>query len=641
MKPLIPRTMTAASMVALALVASGCGGSSHTPPQAPPPKPATVDMAMVTEDGAGYMAPEVGEFTIAAGGTVSRGSVTFTCAAGGGGCMVVVAADHTVTSTGGMVTATNSTAYRTALDNAMKIAALSDLEGSTRALTTLAKNDVTAAGSAKMMARKYSAMIGALGSDGDSLAAAMNARKVLDARTMLQAARTGAETKKAAATAARTGLADDDPFAALLDGAISRAGAQVETAGTVLQETGRGSLKSWVEMVTGTDAGNRKTPADRGKEVARAVAMALGPTTTGGANPDGAGLRVVHGTALPGQAVGMANRYRTNDSTGRTFAMIVGTGNLVQMRIGTGVSGSAATRPVMATSFAGMPAASITSGTPGAGDVADGREYGGPRGAGANYKGIPGVVFCAGACKVEEVSGTDTLTGSWYFAPANPMARYMTTAGEVTYVPDTMYAIYGHWLAVQDGEGDGALGVNTFARVGGDADGAPDNPGSWVAAIPAHGDAGMRMSTATWRGGAAGRSVHRTIDADGQVADLQSGRFEADVMLTAKFGASPMLGGTIDNFRAAKGSNPGAVDTSWTVRLMETGATGGTVEAADGGAGVAAATGQNGRWSATSYGASAAGATGDTARRPVGIYGGFNAHFTDGHVAGAYARGHP
>ena len=60
-----------------------------------------------------------------------------------------------------------------------------------------------------------------------------------------------------------------------------------------------------------------------------------------------------------------------------------------------------------------MTLASITGG-PAVGDViADGAQY-----DAANYNGIPGRVFCAGSdCMVEDVEGTDTLTGSWYFTP--------------------------------------------------------------------------------------------------------------------------------------------------------------------------------------------------------------------------------
>ena len=624
MKSLIPRMMAAVSIVALALAVSGCGGgSSSTKPVAPAPAPApmTVSMAMVTEDGVGYMAPEAGEFTIAAGGTMTRGSVTFTCAASGEGCMVMVAADGVVTSTGGMVTAMNSVAYQTALDRAMKTTALSDLESSTRALTTLAKNDGMADGSARMMAMKYAMMIGTLESDGDSMAAMMNARKVLDARTMLEAAGIDAEMKKAAAMEARMGLADDDPLALLLDGALMRADAQIEMAMMVLEETGEGSLKSHVEMVTGTDMAMPMTAADKGKEVAMAIAGALGPT----AADNGAGPRVTHGTDLApttgDNAVAMANRYMMNDAMGMTFAMIVGEGNLMDMRVaGTG----GGTRIVRAMSVDGMKTMDLFSTVPDPVATADGTEID----ADVEYKGIPGLLFCAGGdCMVEGAGDARKLTGSWYVAADNPMHYYMKPADDPEtpavdesrmYRQDTMYAIWGHWLTVAD---NGEATVTTFARAG-TSDGAPANPGNWDAADPA--DANLSGTTATYSGMAAGRSVHKTTDTNGMVTDIQSGRFEADVMLTAKFADTPMLGGTIDNFRAAQGSNPGAVDSSWTVTLTETTPIGGAV--ADG---VADASGQDGTWTATSHG--------EADMRPAGIYGGFNAHFTDGHVAGAYA----
>ena len=146
MKSLIPRKMTAVSIVALALAlaASGCGGGSSKTPAAPAPEPApaptpmSVSMASVTVDGAGYMAPEAGTLMIDAGMSRTSGSVTFTCAAGGEGCTVMVAADGSVTSTGGMVTAMNSTAYQAALGGATKVTVATALDDSTTALTTLA-----------------------------------------------------------------------------------------------------------------------------------------------------------------------------------------------------------------------------------------------------------------------------------------------------------------------------------------------------------------------------------------------------------------------------------------------------------------------------------------------------------------------
>jgi len=614
--------MTAVSIVALALAASGCGGGSSKTPAAPEPAPVpaptpmSVSMASVTVDGAGYMAPEAGTLMIDAGMSRTSGSVTFTCAAGGEGCTVMVAADGSVTSTGGMVTAMNSTAYQAALGSATKVTVATSLDDSTTALTTLA-GPATTEGSARMMAMKYSMMIGTLATDGNSMAATTNAQKVLDARTMLEAARMDAETKKAAAMTARTGLAADDPLAVLLDGAITRADAQIEMATTVLEETGEGSLQSYVEMVTGTDMANPMTAADKGGEVAMAIAVALGPTNAG----NGAGLRVTHGTGLPADDVAMANRHMMNDAMGMTFAMIVGEANLMDKRVAA-VGGG--TRTVRAMSVDGMKTMDLFGTVPGSIATADGAEID----AGVEYRGIPGLLFCAGAdCMVEGAGDAQELTGSWYLAADNPMHYYMKPADDPAtpdvdesqvYRQDTMYAVWGHWLTVA---GDGEATVTTFARAG-TSDGRPAHPGNWDAADPS--DANLSGTTATYTGSAAGRSVHRTTDANGMVTDVQSGNFMADVTLTAKFSATPMLGGTIDSFRAAQGSSPGAVDSSWTVTLTETASDGGTVTA-----GVADASGQDGTWEATSYG--------EAGMRPAGIYGGFNAHFTDGHAAGAWA----
>ena len=73
--------------------------------------PVAVDLASVT---AGFMAG-AGTVTIAAGQSVVHGDIEFSCAAGGADCAVIVMVDAngviTATSTGGMVTAMNSTAY--------------------------------------------------------------------------------------------------------------------------------------------------------------------------------------------------------------------------------------------------------------------------------------------------------------------------------------------------------------------------------------------------------------------------------------------------------------------------------------------------------------------------------------------------
>ena len=125
-----------AAMAAAALALAGCGGggsSSSGGMQAPTPE--RVSLASVTMDGEGYMAPAAtgdDPITIEAGASRTSGSVTFMCAAGGEDCTVTVADNGTVTSTGGMVTAMNSSTYQTALNTA----AAAMVEATTKAAGT-------------------------------------------------------------------------------------------------------------------------------------------------------------------------------------------------------------------------------------------------------------------------------------------------------------------------------------------------------------------------------------------------------------------------------------------------------------------------------------------------------------------------
>jgi hypothetical protein len=110
-----------ATLAAAALSVTACsggGGSSTTgdpDPMPMEPVPVDVSLADVTP---GYMALAADTLDISAGGSMDHGDVTFTCAAGGDNCMVTVAADGTVTATGGTVTAMNSPAYQARLDAA-------------------------------------------------------------------------------------------------------------------------------------------------------------------------------------------------------------------------------------------------------------------------------------------------------------------------------------------------------------------------------------------------------------------------------------------------------------------------------------------------------------------------------------------
>ena len=92
--------------------------------------------------------------------------------------------------------------------------------------------------------------------------------------------------------------------------------------------------------------------------------------------------------------------------------------------------------------------------------------------------------------------------------------------------------------------------------------------------------------------------------------------------MTATFGTAPTLGGKVYDFTS---ENTGATDTDWEVKLLTRGFT----DDANFVDGTTTSSGQDGVWTAKAFGPNGG--------RPVGIFGGFNAHFSDGHAAGAYA----
>ena len=167
---------------------------------------------------------------------------------------------------------------------------------------------------------------------------------------------------------------------------------------------------------------------------------------------------------------------------------------------------------------------------------------------------------------------------------------------------------------------NGDVTVNTYAGggvvAGGDVVGT-NTGGLEVTTVNTGADATtLTDRSATYTGTAAGMSLHKEVDGDGVAVPgtLQSGAFTADVTLTAKFGTAPTLGGYINGFEGY------AVDPGWKVTLVQGAFTGATLE--DGT--TTTPNGQDGEWSAIGYGTSGA--------RPTGIFGGFNAHFSDGHA---------
>ena len=517
----------------------------------------------------------------------------------------------------------------------------------TSALTTLAAA-VDKAGSARMMAKKYSEMLETLKVDGNSKAAMDNAAMVLQAKMDLMSAITDTGAAIDALVTARDALPDGTDVAEI-NKAITDAEKLVEDAQKV--HDGDELAKFVNEVTGGPKADPQGTAKSIGEDVAMDIAMALAPMTPegGSATPVGTSVRVtratststtVRPTALAG--IDEANKYQapvSKDSKSMSWAELAGaTAELMDRQVVAGSPNDAATHTVKVASIAGMKVTDVFGST--VTELAAAAKVNGAEtavAAGSGYKGIPGTVICGGTdCAAEG----GKLTGSWYFTPTLPMAIYMKGTDDETttevdesklYVRDTMIATYGHWLTVSGADAT----VHTYAYS------SANTQSLFFDVDQASKNSDLKSDTATYSGNAAGRSVHKTFDPNGKMTDIQSGRFTANVMLTAKFGDNPMLGGTVSGFMSP--DNPDAVDSNWTVELKDTGVdeTAGTLASSNTGMTVGMTgddPGQAGAWSANAYGQAPRTVEGvEVSYRPTGIFGDFNAHFTDGHVAGAYA----
>ena len=126
--------------IIFSLVIYGCGGGGSSGPAAapppPPPTPTAVDLSGLHED---YMntGPEM-DYTISAGGNMDVADVNYACASGGDDCTVSVDADGEVTSTGGMVTATNNAAALAAITAARNAKVVADTKAAATKTTAIA-----------------------------------------------------------------------------------------------------------------------------------------------------------------------------------------------------------------------------------------------------------------------------------------------------------------------------------------------------------------------------------------------------------------------------------------------------------------------------------------------------------------------
>ena len=402
------------------------------------------------------------------------------------------------------------------------------VQGARNAADTAADN----ADAAAMSATDNVAKLTTRAVSGESETARENSQAVLDAGTDASAAVTAAKAAKTALEALDTeGI--DAGHKAVLDKAIEEAmeyaDAQIEAA-----EGSETATEPLVAIVEGPDMDEPETAADDATDVAAAVKTALAMINLG----------VVDNAATPMGAI----KHDGSKIGAMTWAEIVGAGKLSAKPLGTDRAS------VMVASIAGMTATDVhatelsaTGGT-GAGNMyADGDET-----LDALYNSIPGTVYCLGAdCSVD---ANGKLAGSWYFTPSMAMELYVANpdpdeAG--SYMVASQYARYGYWLSYGAPEDANPDGVTTYADKG------HSTTNTMYLDLGVGSD--MNPVTARYSGPAVGISVMY----DDEGAAMASGHFDATVSLTARFGASPTLGGNITNFVG------NAVNAGWNVLLNQ------------------------------------------------------------------------
>ena len=478
-------------------------------------------------------------------------------------------------------------------------------------------------------AKSMAGMLDVISVAGNSMTAMDYAQAILDAKDDVDKAHADAEKAKMDAEAAQTAAnalpADTPELASLITEAkeaVDAAKGAIAAIEAIQKASGSGTLAAYVYAVEKND-GN---PTKIGEGIAKMIGEAFATLLDG---DGGTNDRVMHstGTDAPAKAmpikneIGNTNPVMKSDASdmAMTWAEIVEAG-------GDTVADKAfkdLNVDVAVTSVAGMAVTKFTVGT---GATPDALDLGGdhtlaPGGslANVNHMGIGGTLYCvdASTCTVED----GKLKGKVYFGADDVKQLYTKAPDEDDYSDYDLYATYGYWLSQAAGD----VTVRTFAGQSHDR-----------AAVTQHGkvDASNRESgtplpdgTATYKGQAIGMSMMKSFDGTtGKEMGHKSGEFEAMVTLTAEFNATPKLSGTINGF-----SGVGA-DPSWSVTLQETslGTTTGSLDTT----GIAQGSGTTdravaGTWSAQTYG--------EADKRPTGIFGGFNAHFDNGHAAGAYA----
>ena len=249
------------------------------------------------------------------------------------------------------------------------------------------------------------------------------------------------------------------------------------------------------------------------------------------------------------------------------------------------------------------------------------------------FNGIPGMYSCENnnqdcGATADKEGKLMTLTGMWEFTPTDFAAGDYMLLGVL---PDTDHLYYGYWLKTEVTDDGNEYEFQAFSG------GSMVFAESAIAAVE---------GKATYNGTAAGRYVEKSdFDQAGSGRVAVTGAFTARANLTANFDAGGAvavadhysISGTVSHFVDETNQSLDSLSgDGWTVKLQK--ATFGVRNDVDGTVtsptndwtGVAEGTGNDGTWSGQFFGDSA-----DDAQ-PSGVAGEFTAHFTNGHVAGAF-----
>ena len=618
-----PITACCAAVLMLGLAA--CGDSKKTTTMMPDPDPPMPMMVSLTDVTA---TPTAGMAEIDAGAMADIGDITFTCQSGGDDCSVVVAADGTATSTGGMATAANSAAY-TARITPMTVS-VPDL---TDDVMNPAGTVPIAAGASETNGEvTYTC---AEGSHACTVTVAADGSVTKTGGAVTAAVAPAYATRKAAermrtTAAAETKWTEIGNEADQMDDAGLGGSDHVNTDGSTDPNAddpyGLAISRKRGEAATIEITDHDDTLAEDARKFAKAGEEPL-PGLIMHVRDNGMGEVeiVVVGTDIEadtGVRFAMwqgrndqgeptmphtldVSTDTTNDDPAQTFEALAVDENSADVR---GLVKSTAFVPGSGSSTQLTFPDDDTATT----DMDEAAEVAG------TYRGADGKYRCNGTADctvtVDDEGAITAMSDGWVFIP---------DMGATSDQPDYDYYHYGFWLKRTTADGDVTYDeVETFA-------------GSSVAAS---GDVSSVEGAATYEGDAAGvYAMRRGYDSGtGRANDSVSGHFTAKARLTARFGGDTVaaadddeLEGTIDTFVLSGRQTPG-----WAVKLekAEIDASTGMVSAGVASDAAPDSTAADGTFSATFHGS-----TGNANTvQPSSVVGEFNANFENGRVAGAF-----